>query len=115
MPIKRSSRVAELIKREISKIIVEDIKDPAINFVTITNVKISDDLRSSKIYFTVLGDKTVREKTNKALDHATTFIRSEISKRLNLRYTPELRFYYDTVTDYVENIDNLFLKIKEEE
>lgn len=115
MQYKRSNRVAELLKREISRILVEEIKDPGINFVNITNVKISDDLRSSKIYFTVIGDKSVREKTKEGLDRATTFIRCEIGKRLKLRYIPELRFYYDAVADHVENIENLFLKIKQED
>ena len=113
MHFKRSNRVAELLKREISNILVEEIKDPGINFVTITNVKISDDLRSSKIYFTVLGDMPLRERTKDRLERATKFIRNEIGKRLNLRYVPELRFYYDAIADHVENIENLFIKIKE--
>ena len=110
---KRAHRVAELLKREISKIIFEEIKDPGIDFVTITNVKISDDLRSSKVYFTVLGDKAKRENTRQSLERATKFIRSEVGKRLSLRYVPELKFHYDDVADYAENIENLFLKIKE--
>jgi len=113
MQSKRSNRVAELLKREISKILVEDIKDPGISIVTITNVKISDDLKSAKIYFTVLGDKSLREKTQQGLNRATAFIRSEIGKRVNLKYNPELKFYYDTVADTVDNLENLFLKIKE--
>ena len=113
MQSKRSNRVAELLKREISKILVEDIKDPDISIVTITYVKISDDLKFAKIYFTVLGDKTLRQKTQQGLNRATAFIRSEIGRRVNLKYNPELKFYYDTVTDYVENLENLFLKIKE--
>ena len=112
---KRSNRVAETLKREIGKIIVEEIKDPEVGFVNITNVKISDDLRSSKIYYTVIGDKAQREKSQRGLDRATNFIKNEIGKRLNLRYVPEFKFYYDSLADHVEKIDNLFLKIKEEE
>lgn len=113
MQYKRSTRVAELLKREISRILIEEIKDPEINLVTITSVKISDDLRSSKVYFTVIGDRSLREKAMKGLDRATKFIRSEIGRRLKLRYTPELRFYYDVIADRVENIESLFSKIKE--
>lgn len=115
MHIKRSIRVAEVLKREISKIIIEDIKDPNINLVTISEVKISDDLRFSKIYFTVIGDREQRKKATEALDRATKFIRNSIGRRIELRYVPELKFYYDPLSEYVENIESLFLKIKNKE
>jgi len=113
MHAKRATRVAELLKREISSMLLHEIKDPQISLVTITNVKMSDDLKSSKIYFTVLGDESRREDTLKGLDRAKNFIKSEIGKRLNLRYVPEIKFYYDTITDQIENLENLFSKIKE--
>lgn len=113
MHTKRSVRVAELLKREISRIIVEEIKDPAINFITITNVKISEDLRFSKIYFTVLGDMAHRKKATERLERATKFIRNKIGGKLDLRYVPEIKFYYDTLSNHIENIENLLLKIKE--
>jgi len=113
MQSKRTDRVAELLKREISRIIMEEIKDPGIQFVTISKVNISPDLKSAKIFYTVLGDLALRASTHKRLEQAVRFIRSEIGRRLELRYVPEIRFYYDTVADQVEKIEGLLGKIKE--
>ncbi len=115
MQYKRSDRVAELLRREISKIILEEMKDPAINLLTITEVKLSADLKSSKVYYSVLGDESQREAIQKKLDQSTGFIRSEIGHRLTLRSLPEIRFYYDIVSDRARTIENILSKIREAE
>ena len=115
MQKKRTERVAEIVKRELSHIILKEIKDPDINFITITDVKLTPDLKIAKIYFSVLGDLDKRNKAIKGLDRANKYIRSEIGKSLQLRYVPELRFFYDTIADYADNIETLFSKIKNEE
>lgn len=112
MSYKRSSRVAGLLKREVSRIIFEDIKDPRIGLVTITQVDVSEDLRTAKIYLSVLGDKVARDQTLQGLERAKKFIRMEIARTTELRYTPELKFYYDDSYSYAENIENLLKKIK---
>lgn len=115
MHAKRSVRVAELLKREISQILIKEINDPLISLVTISTVKVTDDLKYAKIYFTVLGDKENRLRVSERLERATKFIKNLIGNRLKLRYVPELKFQYDTLADHVEHIEELFLKIKKEE
>jgi ribosome-binding factor A len=115
MHYKRSVRVAEQLKREIGRIIIEDIKDPLIDFVTITQVELTDDLKYAKIYFTVLGEDAQRQKVIERLDGATKFIRSKIGRLIDLRYVPEIRFLYDSVFDNVTNLERLLKQIKEED
>lgn len=114
MQTKRTIRIAEFIKREISRILFEEIKDPGIEFVTITNVSITPDLKYAKIYYSVIGDATNREKVDARLQAATKFIRSELGKAIEFRHVPEIKFYYDVVTERVEKLDQLFAKIREE-
>ena len=90
MHAKRSVRVAELLKREISQILIKEINDPLISLVTISTVKMTDDLKYAKIYFTVLGDKENRVRVSERLERATKFIKNLIGNRLKLRYVPEL-------------------------
>ena len=115
MQTKRSVRIAEFIKREISRIIFEEIKDPGIEFVTITNVTITPDLKYAKIYYSVIGDAADKEKVDARLQAATKFIRSELGKVIEFRHVPEIKFYYDVVTDRVDRLDRLFAKIREEQ
>jgi len=111
MKFKRSLRVSELIKREISAIIAFTIKDPSIKTVNITFVKVSDDLKHAKIYYRVMGNNQTKEKAVKGLERAKKFIRSEIGHRTELRYVPEIQFYYDTGLDEAANIDLLLKQI----
>jgi len=91
----RPERVAELIKEEISKIIHERVSDPRIGFVSITSVELTPDLKHAKIFASVLGDKSDREKTFEGLRSATSFIRGQLGNNLKLRYVPEILFVYD--------------------
>jgi len=112
---KRTDRVSELIKREVGRILIREIKDPKLQFVTITSVKVSPDLKYSRIYYTIMGDASQRELTQQKLDHACGFMRSQIGKNLSLRYVPELKFYYDEVADYAANVERLLRDIKKGE
>lgn len=115
MNIKRAVRVAEVLKRELVRIIFKETKDPDIKLVTITDVKITDDLKIAKIYFTTLTNFENRDKVSDALNRASSFIRSEIAKAMTFKYVPELHFSYDKVADYADNIEKLIFKIKNEE
>ncbi len=90
----------------ISEIIKEEVKDETIQFVTITDVKITNDLSFAKVYFTVL-DETKKEKTLQALQNAASFIRGKISELVEIRHTPELIFVYDTSIAYGEHIETI--------
>lgn len=113
MEVKRAVKVADLIKREVSRIIVENVKDPRVGFVTITHVKMTEDLKEASIYFSVLGDPKQREDTIKGLNRATPFIRMELGSRIRLRYTPKIKFLLDTTLDYAENIEKIIKKLKD--
>jgi len=109
----RHERVEEAIKREVSLIIHDEIKDPRIGFVTITRVELSKDLRNAKIFYSVLGKEDDYEKTRLALDSALGFIRSLVAERINLRFAPELIFREDHSTEYSVRIEEVLNKIKE--
>ncbi len=89
---RRVIRVAELIKREMGKIMIEDFKNKEIGFVTITDVELTPDLKLAKIFFSVYGSPEKQKQTQKILEEATPFFRKEISHRMQLRFAPVLRF-----------------------
>lgn len=107
----RLDKVASLIKEELSLIFLHKLKEPQFGFVTITNVKISPDLKIAKIYISVY-DKNVREELLEKVNDMKGKIRGELSSKIKLRFTPELNFYIDDTQDYVEKISRLFNEIK---
>jgi ribosome-binding factor A len=110
----RPERVANAIRREISTMLQEDLKDPRIGFTTITKVEITPDLRCAKIHYSVLGDEKARKSTAIALKSAKGFIRGVIGDRLKLRLTPEIIFKMDRSSEYREKIDNILNKLHKE-
>lgn len=115
MQYQRKDRVGDLIKREISQIILQELKDPGIGFVTITGVDVSSDLKHAKIFYSVLGDENSKKESTAALKRAGGFIQHEIGKRLKLRYTPEIAFRFDESVEYGARIEGLIQKIHQEE
>ena len=110
----RASRLAEEIKRELAQILREEMKDPGIGFASITRVEVSSDLRYAKIFVSVLGPEPEPQKTIGALQRATGFIRSEISRRIRLRYMPELTFKLDQSIEQGVRIAKLIDQVREE-
>ena len=107
-------RLNHVIQEEISKILMLEVKDENIKFITITGVDTTNDLSFSKIYYTVLN-KDKKQEAQEALEKASSFIRTKLAASIDIRHTPELRFIYDTSIAYGEHIDELIVKIKEEE
>ena len=101
---KRSERVADLIRQEVSEMLIRSIKDPRIGFVTITRVTVSDDIRLAKVYFSVIGSLEDREKSKIGLDSARGYIRKELGRRMSLRYTPDIIFHFDPSIEYAVHI-----------
>lgn len=95
MSSRRIEKLSEVIKQEISKIMLYELKDPRISFITVTNVELAPDLRRAKIYVSVLGDETTQVKTLRGLEHAKGFVQTELGSRLKIRYTPILTFCID--------------------
>lgn len=100
----RANRLAETLKEEISQIIREELKDPRIGFVTVTNVEVADDLGHAKVYISVLGSPEEGKDALKALNHAAGFMRGEIGKRIRLRHVPEIVFRYDQSIEHGAHI-----------
>jgi ribosome-binding factor A len=115
MTFKRADRVADLIKAELSDILLKQIRDPRIGLLTITDVKMSDDLRSAKIYVVQMGKDKLDAELQAGLEKAKGFLKRELGKRLNLRYMPDVFFFYDKSFEYGSRIDRLLMEIHEKD
>lgn len=103
----RAGSVSARIRTIVAEILENKIKDPRLGFVTVTEVKITGDLREATIFYTVLGDDVAKENSAKALKSAKGFIRSELGKYLGIKHTPSLDFEFDAVIDYANNMNEL--------
>ncbi len=109
----RPKKVAEAIKNELSLILRQKVSDPRLLDVTISHVVTAPDLKQAKVYFTLPAGSHVGP-AKKAMVRAKGFFRSHLAKALNLRYTPDLVFFYDDQNEEVERIDDLFRQIKQD-
>jgi ribosome-binding factor A len=112
---KRADRVADLIKVEIADLLLKQVRDPRIGSVTITGVKVTDDLRTARLFFVEMGKDTCSAEVQKGLAKAAGFLRRELGRRLQLRHVPELLFTYDPSFAYGSRIDTLLMEIHREE
>jgi len=110
---KRSDRVSELLKHELSEIIRKEAKDPGIGDVTITRVKVSDDLRSALVYFGVLDRTTQVDQVEDGLQRASSYMHRLLGKRLRLKHIPRLTFIFDRNLDYSLKISRILSEIDE--
>ena len=104
---RRPERLAEQIKEEVSLIIAGEVEDPRVGFVTVTDAKLTPDLRYAKIYVSVLGTEAEVKESLAALKHAAGFIRTQLGAVLRMRRTPELHFVYDETTETAARIEEL--------
>ena len=109
----RHERVEEAIRKEVSTIIHDELKDPRIGFITVTRVELTKDLRSAKIFYSVLGKDDEHRKTRLALDSALGYIRKLVAQRINLRIATELMFKEDRSTEYSVKIEEVLNQLKE--
>jgi ribosome-binding factor A len=111
---KRIDRVGELLLKEISDILLREIKDPRIGFTTLIKVEVTKDLRHAKVFVSIMGEKTDKTKALEGLDSAAGYIRGELGRRLRLRYIPELTFKIDNSIEYAAHIAKVLNDIKKE-
>lgn len=111
----RVEKVQAFIKQEASKMILNELKDPRIGFVTVTQVEVTGDLRHAKIYLSLMGTDEEKAQSWQGLTKAVGFLRTEIGKRLKMRFSPELTLHLDESLDYSEKIQKLLLKLKQDE
>ena len=115
MQYKRAERVSDQIKREVSEIIQRQVKDPLIGFITITDAEATDDLKSAKIFYSVLGDEKSKKDTKLALERAKDFIQQELGKRIRIRHLPLITFKYDKSIEYGARIEELIKEIHQQD
>lgn len=111
----RSDRVSGLIQRVLSEVLQKGIKDPRLKMTTITNVKMSRDLRVARIYFAISGSKNSVEDVTQGFKSARGFVKKSLAGKLGLRYMPELEFFYDDSFDYGAHINKILKSIKKDD
>ncbi len=112
LPYKRSQRVGDLLRQEIAEIIMNKVKDPRIGFVTVTGVDITEDLKIAKVFISILKEEE-RETTLQILNSAKSFIRSEVSKRVRMKFIPTIEFRLDESIEYGDRIERLLRELRE--
>ena len=110
----RPERVGEAIRDELATLLARDVRDPAIGFITLTQVKVSPDLQLARVYYTSMGDEQALKETAKALGRATPFLRRQVAQRLRLRKAPELQFFYDQSIAHHDRIEQILQDLKAE-
>jgi ribosome-binding factor A len=104
---RRTDQIGEAIREAVAEILTYGLKDPRIGFVTITRVEVTPDLRTARVMFGVLGDQKQRDKTLAGLTAAAGYLRREIGRRVQMRYTPALTFQYDAGIEATDRIARL--------
>ena len=110
----RVEKLQELMKQEISDIVLHELKDPRIGFVTVTSVSCTEDLREAKIYVSIMGNEKAARDSLHGLNSSLGFVRREIGRRIRLRFTPEISFALDASLDYSDHIQRLLNEIHKE-
>ncbi len=105
--ISRTTRVADQIRMEVAEILSRKIKDPRVQFITVTDVQMTADLKIARVYVSTLAPEQYDQQTAPGLKSAVGFIRTEVGRRLNLRYTPEIVFYQDTSAEYANRMEKI--------
>ena len=113
IPFARSDRVSGLIQKVLSELIQKDIKDPRLTMATITGVDVSRDLKLARIYFTTPKGEQKKDAAIKGFNSARGFIKRTLASELDLKYMPDLKFYYDESIEYGAQIDSLIKIAKE--
>lgn len=114
MPTRRQRRVAELIHRELSLLLLQEVRDPRVAGVTITGVEVTPDLLIARVHVSVLEDVGDEKEALAGLEHARGFLRTQLAGRVQLRLAPDLEFRPDHSAAYAQHIDTLLEQVKED-
>lgn len=107
MAYRRVDRVNALLQRELATLISEELRDPRISFPTVTSVETTPDLKTAKVFVSVLGDDDAVSSTMRALNEARPYIRHEVGERTDLRFVPDIEFVSDTSAARAARISKL--------
>ena len=106
----RARRLAERVKVIVAELLENGVKDPRLGFVTVTDARVTPDLREATVFYTVLGDDDERHATAIALESAKGVLRSEVGRQTGIKHTPSLAFVLDALPDTARYIDDLLEK-----
>ena len=112
--MRRPERVADILREEITQIVGYELEDPRLTMVTVTDVRLSENLKAARVYVTVAGDEDEHKLALFALRRATPYVRKQLGLSLNLPRTPEIHFIRDKVEEEGERVDKLLAEIKRE-
>ena len=112
---KRAVRVGDLILKEIAFLLLEKVKDPRVQGVTLTGIRLSNDLKRAKLFYSVVGDQGQIERAMTGLNSAKGFIKREIGTRMELRYVPEISFVHDPSLEAGSHMERVFEEIHKTE
>lgn len=110
----RTERIGDLLRAELSELILREMRDPRVELTTISRVEVSADLGQAEVHVSVLGPEERRLEAVKALEGAQGFLRRELARRVSLRATPLLRFHLDRGAEHSQRISELLDKIRPE-
>ncbi len=111
----RVRKIEEFIKQEVGNMLLKDLKNPRLGFVTVTGVKVTGDLREATVYVSLFGKEESKKESLLILNKSKGFIRKELGKRMKIYYTPEISFKEDNSLDYGMHIDEILKKIHKED
>jgi len=114
-PFSRADRVSGQVQRALSDLLHKRIRDPRLKDATISEVKMSPDLKLAKIYYTVPNRERARDDALAGFNSASGFVKRTLARQLGLRYMPDLKFYYDDSFDYGSKIDRLIKTLHKED
>mgnify|MGYP001456150004 FL=1 len=115
MTSNRSDKVADLLKKEISLIITNEIKDTRLQNINITAVKVSDDISIATVFYTVIGESIHKNESKideKVIEKFSGMVRSNLAKKIKIRRVPKIKFRFDESIEYSENIEKLLKNLK---
>jgi ribosome-binding factor A len=111
----RTERVASVIKQRIGEILIHDYSDPSNGFITVTDVKVTPDLKIAKVYFSVFGNEDVQARAMKMLEGEKQHIRGLVASYVQLKFAPTLQFYLDHTLEEADRINRLINRIHQDE
>lgn len=103
----KQGRVNDRIRQILSELLLREVSDPRLQDITVTEVKIDNELMYAKVYVNALGDESRKDEVLAGLKHANGYLRREVGKRMRLRNTPELHFYWDKTLERAQRINDL--------
>lgn len=111
--MRRPERLAEALREQITEIVGFEMDDPRLVAVTVTDVRVSENMRDAKVFVVVQGDESEIRAALKALQNAATFVRQQVALNLDLRHAPHVNFMRDTVEENAVRVDNLIQDLTE--